>query len=331
MNKDFVTSLLLENCTTFKDRNEVHALTESQHAKVSNVVLSNLYKSIIEKGHVDFESIPVSRGRISKYDGLENMLASLQIVDEIANKTTIKVPEVKIIQDAIANIEACGDLFEKGFRYDKEFIMMTYSSLVLACVESTSGILSSYIDFMKRPDQIQFKVLDPKGKPYAKLITILDNFNNSVKSGEFRRTMAHVLETEGNNLVGMTATAAIGKSLVFLGGLALIIPAIREIIFMFYYSRMRVSEYLKQQAMFVNAHRVNVEMNAAIPARKKQEILKKQEKMINDLNKISEKIRVDYAVSSNKANAEIAGANKKFTLNDTQASASSMDGGFNLL
>lgn len=331
MDKDFVTSLLLENCTTFKERNEVRALTESQHSKVSNVVLSNLYKSIIEKGHVDFESITVSRGRIGKYDGLENMLASLQIIDEVANKSTIKVREVKIIQDAIANIEGCSDLFEKGFRYDKEFIIMTYSSLVLACVEATSGILSSYMDFMKRPDQTQFKVLDSKGKPHAKLINILENFNNSIKSGEFRRTISYVLETEGNNFVGLTATAAIGKSLVFLGGLALIIPAIREIIFMFYYSRMRVSEYLNQQALFVKAHKINVELNSAIPARKRQEILKKQDKMINELTKLSEKIKVDYAVSSNKANAEIAGANKKFTLNDTQASASTIDGGFNLL
>ena len=331
MNKDFVTSLLLENCTTFRERNEIHALTESQHAKVSNVVLSNLYNSIIEKGHVDFESLTVSRGRISKYDGLENMLASLQIVDEIANKSTVKVHEVKVIQDAITNLEGCSDLFEKGFKFNKEFIIMTYSSLVLACVEGTSGILSSYMDFIKRPDQIQFKILDAKGKPHQKLISILENFNNSVKSGEFRRTINYVLESEGNNFVGLTATAAIGKSLVFLGGLAVLIPAIREIIFMFYYSRMKVSEYLNQQAMFVKAHKINVEMNSAIPAKKKQEILKKQEKMITDLNRLSEKIKVDYAVSSNKANSEISGANKKFTLNDTQATASAMDAGFNLL
>ena len=331
MNNDFVTSLLLENCTTFKERNEIRALTESQQAKVSNVVLSNLYKSIIEKGHIDFESITSSRGRISKYEGLENMLASLQIVDEIANKSTVRVNEVKIIQDAITNIEGCSDLFEKGFKFNKEFVIMTYSSLVLACVEGTSGVLSSYMDFIKRPDQIQFKILDGKGKPHQKLISILENFNNSMKSGEFRRTISYVLESEGNNFVGLTATAAIGKSLVFLGGLAMIIPAIREIIFMFYYSRMRVSEYLLQQAMFVKTHRVNVELNSAIPARKKQEIIKKQEKMIADLTKISEKIKVDYAVSSNKANSEIAGANKRFTLNNTQASASSIDAGFNLL
>lgn len=331
MNKDFVTSLLLENCNTFKERNEIHALTESQHAKVSNVVLSNLYKSVIEKGHVDFESITVSRGRISKYDGLENMLASLQIVDEISNSSSVKLSEVRIIQDAISNIEGCTDLFEKGFKFNKEFIMMTYSSLVLACVESTSGILSSYMEYMKRPDQVQFKVVDPKYRPYKNLITILENFNNSVKSGEFRRTMIHVLESDGNNLVGLSATAALGKSLIFLGGLAVLIPAIREIIFVFYYSRMRVSEYLKHQALFVEAHRVNVEMNSAIPARKKQEILKKQEKMITELNRMSEKIKVDYATSSGKAKSEITVANKKFTLNDAQTSATSTDGGFNLL
>ena len=132
MENDFITSLLLENCTSFKERNEVRALTESQHMKVSNVVLSNLYKSVIEKGHVDFESITLSKGKLSNYDGLENMLGTLQIVDDIANKSTVKVPEVKIIQDALANIEGCSDIFEKGFKFNKEFIIMTYSSLVLA-------------------------------------------------------------------------------------------------------------------------------------------------------------------------------------------------------
>lgn len=331
MNRDYITSLLLENCSTFNERHEVMALTESQHAKVSNVILSNLYKAIIEKGHVDFESITISRGRISKYDGLENMLGSLQIVDEVSNTSNVKVPEVKIIQDAIANLEGCADLFEKGFKFNKEFIIMTYSSLVLACVEGTSGVLSSYMDFMKRPDQIQFKIIDAKNKPHQKLISILENFNNSVKSGEFRRTINYVLESEGDNFVGLTATAAIGKSLVFIGGLAMLIPAIREIIFMFYYSRMRVSEYLEQQAMFVKAHKINVEMNSAIPAKKKQEILKKQDKMINEINKLSDKIKVDYAVSSNKAKAEIVGANKRITLGDAQVTASSMDAGFNLL
>lgn len=331
MENDFITSLLLENCTSFKERNEVRALTESQHMKVSNVVLSNLYKSVIEKGHVDFESITLSKGKLSNYDGLENMLGTLQIVDDIANKSTVKVPEVKIIQDALANIEGCSDIFEKGFKFNKEFIIMTYSSLVLACVEATSGLISSYMDFIKRPDQIEFKILDSKKKPHQKLISILESFNNSVKSGEFRRTMMAVFDNEGNNLVGLTATAAIGKSLVVIGGLAVIIPAIRELIFLFYYSRMRVSEYLEQQAMFVKAHKVNVEMNSSIPAKKKQEILKKQEKTITELHRISEKIKVDYSVASNKANSEISANNKRFTLGDAQTTAASIDSGFNLL
>lgn len=325
----FSQKIMLENASSFKERGEIKALTESESRTLDSSLLSELFKDATNKAHVDFEDIPQTKGHIIKYKGYANMQSSLDILQQIADTSNKKIPEISTVKQAVMNINACADLFDKGFRYDKDFIKLVYNTLVLSCVIATSGLIESYIEYVKRPDQIEFAIKNPQSSPCEQTIANLDSYNQAMKSGEFRRGIMEMIKSDNKNFVGGLVSGGLALGLVIS-----IVPITRELIYTVYYTRMKVSDYLNQQILLVEANKSRVELRSDLTIKKKNEILKKQEATVKKLMRISDAIKVDYAVASNKANNEIKNNNKQFTfdkLKDTSINGGSSDAGFTLI
>ena len=82
----YAIDLLLENCTSFREKAEIHALTESEVKQINNAMITNLYKSALDKAYMNFDEIPESRGDITKYEGYDNMIGSINLLKELSNK-----------------------------------------------------------------------------------------------------------------------------------------------------------------------------------------------------------------------------------------------------
>jgi hypothetical protein len=328
MKINYGMKILLENANSFAERNQVMGLMESEAQAVNNSMVANLYKSAIEKSHVDFEDIPESRGDITKYSGYASMVGSLDVIKQIAATSNIKIDEIQVIEQAISNITAYRDTFERGFRLDREFIILQYNTLVYACVEATSILISSYVDFVKRPDRVEFTIMRDSKRGGYLAIQNLQKFNLSVKQGDFAKVMNAVVGAGGEGFVGIDDLVV--PSLI-MGGVLVLVPLVRELIFGFYYSRMRISDYLSQQAMLLEINKQNIQAST-LPAKQKNEVLKKQAVQIEKLRNISEKIKVDRTMSDNKATIEMNKENKTWTINDVQSQSASTDSnGFQLL
>lgn len=319
---NMITKILLENTTTFAERNKIFALTEGETSAVDNTMVSNLYKSAVNKAHVDFEDIPESKGDITKYSGYTSMLSVISILKTLSAKSNVKINELDIIETSLSNIVGYRDKFEKGFQLDKEFIILQYNSLVYACVESVSVVIASYVDYIKRPDRVDFGIVkDPKINPGYLCLRNLSAFNESVKQGDFAKVMSAVINAGKQSFVGVDDIIV---PTLIIGGVIALVPIIRELIFYFYYSRMRTSDYLKQQAAFLDMNKNNVQ-SANLPAAKKKEVLKKQQDAAVLLNSLSDKIKVDRINTENKVNTEINTENKNWTLSNIQSQSASTD------
>ena len=311
--KDYGIKILLENVKGFSERNELMALSEADLSNVNNVMITNLYKTIIDKSHIDFGDIPNTKGDITKYSGYKGMENALSILREISQKSNMKMEEIDVVSDAISFITLRKELFEKGFKLEKEFIILQYNSLVMACVESVSVLISSYVDYVKRPDKIDFKIIQNPQKSGWICIQNLQKFNLSVKNGDFDRVLNTSINSGSKGFIGLD-DVALGVAVI--GGIALLIPIIREIIFYFYYSRMKTSEYLRQQADFLELNKLSVQNNPSISPQKKSAIIKAQEEKIKSLLDLSEKIKVNNVLSGKKTVSEITGQNKGWNFKD---------------
>jgi hypothetical protein len=320
--------ILIENAKTFADRNEIRGLMESEIKAVNNTMITNLYKSAIEKSHIDFEDIPNSKGDVTRYSGYKSMVDTLALVKEIASKHNAKIPEIETVEDALNNIIAFRESFDKGFRLDKEFIILQYNTLVYATVEATSILVSSYVDFAKRPDRVEFTIMRDSKRGGYSAIQNLAKFNMAVKKGDYSKVMNAVIKSGKEGLVGVDDMVI---PALIIGGVLAIVPAIRELIFGFYYSRMKLSDYLEQQAQLLEINRQSIEASQ-MSAKEKNQIIKKQQAKINDLRRLSDKIKVDRTMSDNKAAVALQSENKNWTIGDVKTQSASMDNnGFQLL
>jgi hypothetical protein len=205
---------------------------------------------------------------------------------------------------------------------EKEFIILQYNVLVAACVESVSTLISSYVDYVKRPDKVEFTIIKQKNSTGWISISNLDKFNQSVKTGDFSKVLNTVINSGHEGFVGVDDIVV---PIVIIGGVSILVPLIRELIFHFYYSRMKISDFLKVQATFLEMNKANVEVNSGIPVKKRNEILKKQAESIKTLNSWADKIKVNYTMTQNKSNGEIDKQNKNWTIDNIQSQAASTD------
>lgn len=313
--------ILMENALTYKERGEITSLMENELSAVNNVMIANLYKSAIEKSHIDFDTIPDSKGDLTRYTAYKSIMEVIQLLNSLCEKNGAKIHELDVVETAINNIIANRISFEKGFQLNKEFIILQYNTLVYAVVVAVSEIVSSYVDFVKRPDQAQFTILKGSRRSGTLCISNLEKFNASVKSGDFTKVLGSVIDSGRENFVGSAAVVP----LIIVGSVLVLVPAMRELIFMFYYSRMRVSDYLAQQAALLEINKQNVQINSRIPTKEKNEILRKQQETISKLHNASDKIRVNRVVSEGQANGELQRQNKSFTISSVTTQAASSD------
>lgn len=326
MHKEIQT-LLESNTSTFRERNEIYALTENQQLQVEATVISNLYRSAIDKSHIDFDDIPESKGDITKYAGYKSMKECISILEVLSKRYNTAIPELLTLKDAISILETNREKFVKGFMLDRDVVKMIYITTTAACVEATSVIITSYVDFVKNPNSVEFKIVTNKYRPSRTSIDCLKSLVSSSKEGKLS-TILNEATSSKDNFVGVEPLVT---GAIIIGAAVAVIPLMRELIFAFYYSRVRISEYLDHQAKLIELNKANIEAST-LPSKEKKEVLRKQQAQADKLAKLSDKIRVESVKTQAKASSEIKQENKKWTLGEVQSQFASNDSnGFGLL
>lgn len=310
LKRNYCIDILLENVSEYGEKQKIYALTEEQQAIVNDKMVGNLYQSALRRKDIDFGDIPNSRGDIQKFSGYQTMIECIAMLKALAKKFGIKIAEVDIVEDAIDNIRIQKKIFEKGYALDIDFIKMYYQALVLACIDATTLLLASYVEYTRTLNNVEFQVKRGKGISGNICIDSLAKFNQSVKDGSFVKFADGLLSRKQENFLGGAATVA-GAVLIGVN----IVPVLRLLLFYFYDLRISIAEMLDYQKELLEMNKFSLK-SSSMEAQKRNKILAKQKGYMDKLDKVADKIRVQDQLATKSSTNNIKQDNKQWNLSN---------------
>lgn len=294
---------------------EIKAVLEDAQSPVTTKYTENLFKSVIDKGHIDFGDIPKSKGNIKNYSGYQNMIDTLYNIRKLGEdgRSNSVVEVVDTINEAIKNIEILNPIFEKGYKAKNEYVMMEYNTFVYCCVEATTSVLCEFVDFIKKPSSQTMEITLKNTRYRANLFYVeqLKKFNRVNSNMSYRKFLEQMIDKGTENFIG--TAEVVGMTAIISVALA-IVPITRELIYHYYNTRRKLADALLCQAYFLEINKTVVEANTKFTAEEKQKILKKQEHLRTVLIKLADKIKVSNVQADRSAKNQLSNDNKKMTV-----------------
>ena len=90
MSRGYITDIFIKNATSLTEKREILSLTEAEQHKINNNMINKLFDSALKRAHVDYGSIPSSKGDITKYSGYVNMVESLSVIRTLSEQIKLK-------------------------------------------------------------------------------------------------------------------------------------------------------------------------------------------------------------------------------------------------
>lgn len=295
------------------------AVDEDDQDKVIMSLTGKIYNNMIDRvDDIDFGDIPATKGDITQLPNYKKLVESLSLMSELMDRFKESKDTIDVVKEALANVERRTATWKKGFSLNLELPMVMYDTITLAIIESTGYLISMCVEFIKSPSQDSFSIIVDKSKANkSKEHLLFDNlkkFNDACRNGTVDNTMDYIIKSNTKNFVGFaTGTTAIYGVVGIAGLLLVIIPIIRELIFLFYYQRVRMSDYFEMQADLLEINAYNIQNNNSNFSREeKKSIANKQMAIATRFRKISDSLAVDAKSAEVKATKEISSSNKKF-------------------
>lgn len=316
--KDSINILISSSTENYiNEASEIQAILEDVNSPVTRKYQEKLFKSIIDKAHIDFDDIPKSAGNIRNYSGYKTMVETLDVIYSLASeeKVTEVMNYVKIVQDAIKNIENLSSTYEKGFLSKTEYVAMEYDIYVYLCVEATTALLYSFVDIVKNPQKqlYEMKIKNTKLRADSFFFDNLSKFNSiQNKQGiDYRKMLEAMCDKGRSNFTGIEEIVGIAA---VVGVAMAIVPVTREVIYQIYNLRSKLSTSIEMQSKFLEMNKVCVENNEMMDAVKKDKVVKKQQELSRKLHSLAEAIRVKNTKSITDSKKNINDDNKKLTV-----------------
>lgn len=306
-------------------RKAVKVMNEAEQNSILTALTSKLYDNIVSKvDDIDYGEIPSTKGDITKLSNYSRLVECVELLKKILKEFRQDTKPIDEIEVAISNISTHKDTFMKAYKFNCELPIIMYNNAVLSVITAVSYMIATSIEFMKTPNQDNFQITLDK-VAYAKtksnmLYNNLKKFNSSVKSGEFDKAMNHILQNRIKRLdeaaAAITTFAAIGGVVGVIAIITHIIPILREMVFFFYYTRMRVSDFFDIQADLLQMNAYNLENNDTRSEDEKERIVSKQLKIVELFRKAANKISFTGKKAEVDSTKEITASSKKMKLND---------------
>lgn len=294
-------------------RESLRGLNEEDQSRVLMSLTTRLYDQIMDKvDDIDYGEIARTKGDVTKLSNYANMKECLSILRDLFIEYKQDIAPVKTILDALVNVENRRETFQKAFIVKAEFPILIYDTICLSIVESLSLMISTCIEFIKSPTDDCIDIILNNvavAKTYRHLLfDNLKKFNKSCEDGDMDKALNYVMDKK--NLFG--GFSVVAGAVVGLGIIMNIIPIMRELIYYYYYNRVRLSDYLSVQADLLQINAYNLEANrVGKSAEERKRIAKRQMKIVESLRKVSNTIAVDSVTAEKKATVDIVKDSKK--------------------
>lgn len=284
---------------------------EQEQSKLLIGLTRKLYEHITKKiTEIDFGSIPDTEGDITKLENYNEMIECLSVLEGILIANKQDTEPINIIKQAMVNIETRKDQFNLAFKLKNELPILIYSTMTLSIVSSISLLISSSIEYIKVPNGESYEIslnrtaLSKTDK--GLLFNNLKKFNKACSKGDIDSVMDSLNKANAKNMLGgLEVYALLNVGVIAVLALS-IIPLIREVIYFFYYSRVRMSDYFQLQTDLLQMNIYNIDSNEALDDEEKEKIKNRQSKIVTIFKKISNAVNISDKSATNNAEKDIS-------------------------
>lgn len=356
-------------------------LNEAQQSNVLQGLAGKLYKQIVDNvDDIDFGTIPLSKGDITKIQNYTNLKDCITIISDILRNYKQSTEAIDIVDIAVRNLESRINLFTRAYKLNVEAPIITYNTMALAVVSGVSLMIASCIEFIKLPDDKGFEIaVNKAGKINTKNDVLYSNltlFNKMCSNGTLDKCMNTIMDANikahkeafVDINVGKAADEVFGKDsngrkavqwaqdlasktknmankyplvtgavlgvagiagIIFVG--IQLIKGIRALIWKFYYTKAKLSDYYDTQSALLKMNAYNVENDLTRDPVQRTLIAKKQMEIAERYKKIANKLNVENKTSDKKAIEQVKKHDKdKYTYKDIMDSIPNKDNNSNL-
>ena len=282
-----VNNIVME-ASSEEDKKYMKSMSKDDINQINGTLLQNLYKSVIDRKNIDFGDIPDSAGDIEKMKYYANTVECLNTLEKLYRQHNIEEPTLVTIRTAISNMKKYRPQFQDGFRRKHDFIMLTYNSLAMSIIDATSFLIASFMDYVVSPNNAYAVGKNANNSRGRVVTSSLEKFNSMSNNNQFGDALEYMLMEQRKNFAGETVVVTGAIIMILLS----IVPIIRELIFFYYHSRVRLSDYLNMQADFLEMNKLAVQASEKSPTERKA-IIKKQDDVIKKLRRKADKLQIN--------------------------------------
>ena len=319
--------------TDYKTNTRLYNLDEAEQNTVLLSLTNKLYQMIVAKiDDVEKGDIPKSRGditRLPKYNQLKECAKTLTSIFEQYKEDTAPV---KVIENAIDNLEDNSDVFVQAYMAKVDFGIMIYESVTLAVIGSLSYMIACCIEYVKDPKNDGLTiVMDKTGVAKVKEHLLYENlvkFNEACRTNDIENAIRPLIKNRTQNLFGVGGLVLVKGILIAIPVIIALIPLVKDLVYYFFAARQRVSVYFDIQAdlLEMNANELKDNPNITTDADRKS-VIRKQLQVARTFRQIADKLAVEAKTAENKADKEIKKDNKKYRIDDVETNpADASDG-----
>lgn len=311
---DRIDKFIKENVSygTIQERYSLKDITlhESDKIQVTDKIVATMYQLTMNKySGIDFGTIPNSRGNISKLKEYETMKKVLEVIAELASTSnnTMLSNYSNILNETMNVLEAYNKEFTLGFIQENQMIMMIYNTVVTSLICGIDFTITFIVDYLITPNGEIENSEKIKQSANSKDFILFKNLESTVKianEGTLKKMFNTLLKN--NEFIGsMALTTGVGIAAISIIGIIAIVPVMRELIYLIFNIRMKISEFFKIQAEFLELNIIELR-STSMPDKKRNEIIKKQKNTIKTLNSLSDKFELEFKKSQNEAEKELS-------------------------
>lgn len=307
-----VCSLVME-ASSKEDQTYMRNMNKHDVHQINGQAIQNLYEKTIERSNINFGDIPDSNGDIEKCKYYESTVQCLDVIDELHKKNNINDDTLMVVKNAISHMIQFKPQFAMGFKMKHEYVMLTYNSLVLAIIDTTTMLIRSYMDYIVTAEPAYKLNTQKDNERGIVTVSTLKAFNQACDNGTLAQSLRYMIDSGAKSLVGENVVI----TGVIIMALLSIVPIMRELIYFYYHTRVKLSDYLKMQSDFLEMNKLAVQASTRPPQERKQ-IVKKQEKVISDLRRMSDKIMIDHVDTNDVVKKEVKDESSIFSLTNVE-------------
>lgn len=282
----------------------IRNLSESSQKVLADKTVTSLFRDIKSNAfNLDFSDVEIGKGDVTKIHGYKELNNAISYLKKLS--MNVKNPElinaITQIDMAHNNLLSNKSQMVTGFKMGNNLVIYLFNSLCVSLIQATSFVVSQSVEIVK--DNMNTYHCELKNIKTLKNanISALTRFNEMTKSGKLNTAISNTLRLKEDVI-------AFGASVV--GAIMLALVVIREAIFLYYYTRIKLSAYLSHLKDFVL-------INASTLSKDQKNIKEKQEKIAKRLGELSDRIAIDQEMASERSKQNINQSNKTMANSNT--------------